>query len=197
MANITKRISTFIALIIILYVVILWYLSQSVILPAHRPHTDFVETDEVVVVLGYKLHPDGMPTRILRDRVEKAVVIYHHLMKHNHHPLLIVSGKGKIESMHTEAHVMKELAVWMGVRSEDILIDYESTNTVQNALFTASLIQNKQIDEAFIVTSDYHMLRAQYIFQTVFPRIYSFRDQCREKRERKCCRKNAFENSAR
>lgn len=168
----TKRIAsiTTAIIIIILYVGVLWYLSQSVSLPVHRPHTDFVETDEVIVILGYKLHPDGMPTRILRDRVEKAVETYINLIKNNHHPLLVVSGKGKSESMHTEAQAMKELAIWMGVRSGDILVDHKSVNTLQNALFTALLLRDKQINEVLIVTSDYHMLRAQYIFQTTFPR---------------------------
>lgn len=141
-------------------------------------HIDFVETDEVIIILGYKLYEDGMPTRILRDRVAKAVEVYHQLTQHGHHPLVVVSGKGKTASDYTEAQAMKELAEWMGVRSGDILIDHDSTNTVQNALFSASMIQNKGINEVFIVTSDYHMLRTQYIFQTVFPRYNTNTTSC-------------------
>lgn len=170
--TLTKKIFVVVITLVVLYGITLLQLSENVDPPPkkHSAHKDLLETDEVIIVLGYKLHPDGMPTRILRNRVQKAVDVYQQLMAKNHHPLVVVSGKGKAaEADYTEAQAMEELALWLGVRKDDILVDHESTNTAQNAAFTASLIKNKPINEAIVVTSDYHMLRAQYTFQAVFP----------------------------
>jgi len=135
-------------------------------------HTNLLATDEMIVILGYKLHPDGMPTRILKDRVARAVALYKEKMAGGHHPLIIVSGKGKVEvGGHTEAEVMQELALCMDVRRGDVLVDPDSANTAQNAKFSSALIRNNKntINEVYVVTSDYHMPRSQYIFQSVFP----------------------------
>jgi hypothetical protein len=60
-------------------------------------HKNLHVADEIIIILGYKLHPDGMATRVLRDRVERAAILYKELMEASHHPLIIVSGKGKRE----------------------------------------------------------------------------------------------------
>eukprot|EP01112_Ceratiomyxa_fruticulosa_P012660 TRINITY_DN3517_c0_g1_i1.p1 TRINITY_DN3517_c0_g1~~TRINITY_DN3517_c0_g1_i1.p1 ORF type:complete len:489 (+),score=90.90 TRINITY_DN3517_c0_g1_i1:214-1680(+) len=126
--------------------------------------------DEVIVVLGHTLHPDGMPSRIMKDRVVVASQIYHQLRSNYHHPFIIFSGKGKsANSEYTEAAAMHEIALCKDVKEDDILVDGKSSNTAENALFTSKLLIEKGILEATIVTSDYHILRSQYIFQTVFP----------------------------
>lgn len=142
---------------------------------ADDSHKDLHVTDEIIVILGYKLHADGMATRVLRDRVEKATDIYKELMDNGHHPLIIVSGKGKNDNGYTEAEAMVDLCTLFDVRKNDVMVDSESTNTAQNAKFSAELVKNMNkgdIHEVIVVTSDYHVPRAQYLFQTVFPRYF-------------------------
>eukprot|EP01102_Stenamoeba_stenopodia_P022038 TRINITY_DN9045_c0_g2_i1.p1 TRINITY_DN9045_c0_g2~~TRINITY_DN9045_c0_g2_i1.p1 ORF type:complete len:139 (-),score=23.90 TRINITY_DN9045_c0_g2_i1:50-466(-) len=49
--------------------------------------------DVAIVVLGYALHKDGMPQRIMKDRVDKATELYYELAKDKIHPYVILSGK--------------------------------------------------------------------------------------------------------
>eukprot|EP00026_Physarum_polycephalum_P004098 Phypoly_transcript_04115.p1 GENE.Phypoly_transcript_04115~~Phypoly_transcript_04115.p1 ORF type:complete len:451 (+),score=85.71 Phypoly_transcript_04115:152-1504(+) len=169
----SNRMYSMILFLALIYVLTIYILTRGGSLPwGHErdSHRDLHVADEIIVILGYRLHPDGMATRILRDRVERAANLYKELMEASHHPLIIVSGKGKSEIGYTEAEVMMEWCSFMGVRKDDILVDSESTNTAQNAKFSAELIRNKTgIHQVYVVTSDYHILRAQYIFQTVFP----------------------------
>lgn len=173
-----NRVFFFMLLVASLYVLTLYHMAPAQPPPpcfsstTHQSdsHTTLDETDEMIIVLGHKLHSDGMPSRILKDRVSRAVGLYKGMMKAGHHPLIIVSGKGKSDLGYTEAEVMLELSLYMGVREGDVLVDSESTNTAQNAKFTAELIKdNKAINEVYVVTTDYHLPRAQYIFQSIFP----------------------------
>jgi len=167
-----------------LYLLLLYKLAPSPSSPTASPntflnsheshdHVDLVATDEIIIVLGHKLYNDGMPARLLKDRVARAVQLYKDMMNHGHHPLIILSGKGKSDEIgYTEAEVMLELSLCMHARAGDVLIDGNSTNTAQNAKFSSSLIEDNHaiaIEEVYVVTSDYHMPRAQYIFQSVFP----------------------------
>lgn len=172
MGTANKVFTILITLAFLYMVIVLQVLSKPAAPPQHTDsHKDLQATDEIIVILGYKLHPDGMPSRILRDRVHRAAKLYKDMMEAGHHPLIVVSGKGKAEIGYTEAEAMLELCMMMGVREGDILVDSESENTAQNAKFSAALIANNDaIEEVYVVTSDYHLARSQYTFQTIFPR---------------------------
>eukprot|EP01111_Echinosteliopsis_oligospora_P013094 TRINITY_DN4605_c0_g1_i1.p1 TRINITY_DN4605_c0_g1~~TRINITY_DN4605_c0_g1_i1.p1 ORF type:complete len:475 (-),score=105.12 TRINITY_DN4605_c0_g1_i1:73-1497(-) len=150
-------------------VLILIYLCVIFRATPSTPNTAL--TDEIIVVPGHKLYPDGMPSRILKERVEEASTLYHSLTSKGHHPLIIMSGKGKSNKPdYTEAHEMRELAIGFKVPEADIILDPESTNTAENALFSSKIISERpNIHQAFVVTSDFHIPRVQYNFQTVVP----------------------------
>eukprot|EP01102_Stenamoeba_stenopodia_P022037 TRINITY_DN9045_c0_g1_i2.p1 TRINITY_DN9045_c0_g1~~TRINITY_DN9045_c0_g1_i2.p1 ORF type:complete len:416 (-),score=72.63 TRINITY_DN9045_c0_g1_i2:15-1217(-) len=109
-----------------------------------------------------------MPQRIMKDRVDKATELYYELAKDKIHPYVILSGKGK-GGDYVEAEVMKEIAICGGVLEEDILVETKSTSTVENAIFTSNLTESKNMNTIYVVTSDYHILRSQYIFNTIVP----------------------------
>lgn len=176
-SGLTNKVFALLLVLAFLYIITMytWTSTHPFGLHADDSHKDLHITDEIIIILGYKLHADGMATRVLRDRVERATTLYHELMAQGHHPLIIVSGKGKNDNGYTEAEAMMDLCTLFGVRKTDVLVDSESTNTAQNAKFSAELIKNrKDINEVYVVTSDYHVPRAQYLFQTVFPRYLFF-----------------------
>jgi len=134
------------------------------------------EHDIAIAVLGYSLHTDGMPTKILNDRVIVASNYYQELKAEGRHPIVVFSGKGRkteeenAESeFKSEADAMKSIALSKNVDENDIIIETESKNTAENALFTLNMLQEKKINTLIIATSDFHVLRTQYIFNTVFP----------------------------
>ncbi|KAF2074593.1 hypothetical protein CYY_004100 [Polysphondylium violaceum] len=132
-----------------------------------------------ITVLGFTLHSDGMPTKILNDRVLLAATHYRELKAGGANPLIFLAGKGKgsdsenVESEYkSEADAMKSIAKNNGIEDKDIIIDQTSTNTAENALNTLKYLESKKIDKLIIATSDFHVLRAQYIFQTIFPSYF-------------------------
>ena len=90
-------------------------------------------------------------------------------------PLLIFSGGlGVITSRiwnQPEAEQFAEIAIEMGVPSEKILIENQSTNTGENVLFTKRLLAQEQIDpEKFILVQKPYMERRSYAtFRKIWP----------------------------
>ena len=68
----------------------------------------------------------------------------------------------------------------MGVPSKKILLENESRDTNQNALFTAKILKERHFTNPVLVTSGYHMKRALLLFRkagitaTPFPAGYSY-----------------------
>jgi uncharacterized SAM-binding protein YcdF (DUF218 family) len=82
-------------------------------------------------------------------------------------PLLIFSGGlGAITKniwSEPEADQFAEIAIGLGVPSEKILIENQSTNTGENVLFTKRLLAQKQIDPAkFILVQKPYMERRSF-----------------------------------
>ena len=53
---------------------------------------------------------------------------------------------------------------------EQIILENMSTNTLENALYARDLLARKQVRSLQLITSRYHMLRAQLIFRNVLPK---------------------------
>ncbi|EGG13770.1 hypothetical protein DFA_11531 [Cavenderia fasciculata] len=134
--------------------------------------------DVTIVILGYTLHKDGMPSRILKERVELAVETYSRLKENdNLNPIIVLSGKSKPNDFDeteaeykTEADAMRDIiTTTYDIDERDIYMDLRATNTAENANNTLTMMLAKNIVRCIIITSDFHLLRSQYTFQTVFP----------------------------
>lgn len=68
-----------------------------------------------------------------------------------------------------EAIKMKDLAVKLGVKEEDILIDDTSNNSFENVDNSFDLISNENITSIAIITSEFHLKRCMAIIQKKFP----------------------------
>jgi len=126
----------------------------------------------IAVVLGQSLNPDGSAPQVLLDRVQKAKDLLSQglVMK------VLVSGGDAAGVGHTEAYNMAQLLVDAGVPASSIIQESQATTTGENAWFMLRWIPNGT-GKVYIVTSDFHMPRATYIFQEVFNHFYHMLEQ--------------------
>ena len=106
---------------------------------------------DAIVLLG---GPDG-------DRVWRAARLYHA----GKAPLVIVTG-GPVwpDAGPSDASVMHVQLRALGVPEHATIIENESRNTRQNALFAVELAASLKIEHVLLVTSAYHMPRASAAF---------------------------------
>jgi len=132
--------------------------------------SEILKTLDTVVVLGAGSNPSGG----LRTEAELGGTNYSRLyngvkvFKQSNANLLGLCG-GKIGNLESDADVMKAVAVYMGVPSEDILTETQSNNTMENAVRLAALLPAGKKKCIGLVTSATHMLRAEKVFRKQFP----------------------------
>ena len=128
-----------------------------------------VPATEIIVVLGGSTRPKSHPrpwVEVLEsgDRILYGVKLYQDGVA----PLILFSG-GRISwkngNSGSEAKDMAEIAQTMGVPERNILLESESLNTYQNAVETAKILRQRQIDTILLVTSAIHMPRSVAIFE--------------------------------
>lgn len=139
-----------------------------------------VKTDyEVAIVLGGMARPGKLPddrTHFANspDRLFHAMQLYK-LGKVK--KILLTGGSGEMTGKRIpEANFLKNELMLCGVDSADILIDNESKNTRENALFTKQLLDkyfNKNT-KCILVTSGYHMRRSVACFEKVGIKVLPF-----------------------
>ncbi|MGM0472144.1 MAG: YdcF family protein [Bacillota bacterium] len=76
---------------------------------------------------------------------------------------LINSNDSKFDS--TEAEVMRDALLELGVSKSKIILEDESNNTWQNAVNTTSLLQKLDYEQIVLVTNATHMSRALFSFK--------------------------------
>ncbi|HMQ95699.1 MAG TPA: YdcF family protein [Candidatus Saccharibacteria bacterium] len=86
-------------------------------------------------------------------------------------PKLIFSGAAADTSGPSNAEVMRRQAIKQGVPESAIFIEETSQNTKENAIETKSIITDKHLTSAIVVTSGYHMKRTILEFQSQAPGV--------------------------
>ena len=66
------------------------------------------------------------------------------------------------------AAYLKHYLVEHGVAEQDFVEFAESTNTLEDASLSKPIVQKCGVDQIVVITSDYHLDRAQYIFEYEF-----------------------------
>ena len=93
------------------------------------------------------------------DRLVHAVALY----KAGKAPLLLLTGGGP-QGVRTEAEQMRDLLELMGVPATAILLEEDSRDTYQNALYSAAMLKQLGINRILLVTSAFHMRRSEQLF---------------------------------
>lgn len=157
---------------------ILWGASMPVVshrlqgaLEAQYPprHAADAPTAGAIVVLGGAVGAP-LPPRVYPDLGGASDRVWHaaRLYEAGKAPVVVASG-GTLpwkNQAFREAPIMKQLLVDWGVPADSILTESNSANTHQNAVNTAALLKEKDIDRVLLVTSALHMRRALATFRS-------------------------------
>ena len=130
--------------------------------------TDYRRPANVTVVLGARVYADGRPSDALADRVRTACKLYHAGLTQK---LLFSGGPGDGPVHETES--MKRMAVGLGVKSEDILLDEQGVNTDATARNTKQMLAQLKPSRVLVVSHFYHLPRIKLAYQREGLEVYT------------------------
>lgn len=105
------------------------------------------------IVLGLALQ-NGQPVKDLIFRLETAK----DYLQENRDATLILTGGNPDESGRTEAEVMQDLLMEMGVSEESLYLEDQAATTIENFANTVRMID--PTDPVVLISSNYHMDRS-------------------------------------
>ena len=120
-----------------------------------------------IVVLGQSLNPDGTPPATLCGRVKAAVSTW----RETENSVIILTGGDPARTGRSEAKVMEEMIHLEGVPLDAMILEQESANTLQNAYYSVPILQQLGIRKMLLITSDFHMPRALYLFEAYLAHV--------------------------
>ncbi|MDR2486433.1 MAG: YdcF family protein [Clostridiales Family XIII bacterium] len=133
------------------------YLVATFLCNLSRPK----KNQDYIIVHGAGLKDGALPP-LLVGRVDRAIAFYESQKKVGTPPKLIMSGGQGKDEPRTEAEAMAEYAMCKGVPEADILLEAESTNTMQNMKFSKRIMDIDSEGQPYLAiyaTSNYHLLR--------------------------------------
>ena len=153
------------------------YLSNLIIYNWEPEVKDFASLPnyQLGVVLTGVTHIDKLPkdrTYFSRgaDRATHTVQLY----KMGKIKKILISGGLGFNSVHplSEAESLRDFMIWAGVEARDIIVETKAVNTYENALFSEEIITSGEIDlgqtnQFLLITSAFHMKRAEACFNKV------------------------------
>lgn len=128
-------------------------------------HSQLVNQPQTVIVLGCKVHSDGTPSVLLRDRLDTALDYW---QEHQDVTILVSGGKGPDEP-EAEADAMAAYLEARGVPRRRIWRETESHNTVQNLALSRALLEEKGQDMSgcLVVSNGFHLTRVRLLWDRV------------------------------
>ncbi len=130
--------------------------------------TDYRRPADVAVVFGAHVYADGSLSTVLADRVKTACQLYHDgLVK----KLIFSGGPGDGPVHETEA--MRRLALNLGVKPNDILIDTAGHNSQATVNDTIPLFGQLHAQRVIVVSHFYHLPRIKMAYQRAGWEVYT------------------------
>ena len=121
----------------------------------------------MIVVLGSPNSEDGQLTSVGKERCELALAEF---TRRSGWKILLTGGYGAHFNTTDQPHAayLKQYLVSRGVPSQAIVEFAESGNTLQDASLSKPIVLKYGVPVIVVVTSDYHVDRALYIFEREF-----------------------------
>ena len=130
-------------------------------LPADLPHDNTM----ALTVLGYKLNDDGTMHDELIERLKVTLAC----AEQYPNAYVICTGGGTARNCPevTEGSMMGEGLLAHGLDESRLIIEDQSRNTAENAVFSYEILQKDfpQVDSIVLISSDYHIARASLLFE--------------------------------
>jgi uncharacterized SAM-binding protein YcdF (DUF218 family) len=123
---------------------------------------------DALVVLGRGVDPDGALPLLARQRVQRAAELFAWGVA----PRMIFSGRcslmTEVVPPRTEAAAMADYARALGIPRRALILEEESRDTIGNAYFVLRrFLEPNDWMSIRVVTSDFHIQRAAWVFQKV------------------------------
>ena len=123
-----------------------------------------------IIVLGSPNDSEGHLSTIAIERCQRALTEY---AQNPDAKILPTGGWG--EHFNTtnkpHGHYLRQYLTTHGVPEGDILECAESANTIQDAQLARPIVERHGITDLIVVTSDFHIPRAQFLFRREFPNV--------------------------
>ncbi|MEK0397706.1 YdcF family protein [Tetragenococcus halophilus] len=139
--------------------VFLNFLSASLLYQFNQPSYD----QDFIIVLGAGLIQGTKVSPLLANRIHKAIDFYYQQRKYTRHLVkFIMSGGQGPDEKTAEAIAMKDYALQQGIPEDDILIETNSTTTLENMQYSKEIIDRADIQAPKVIFSsnNYHIFRA-------------------------------------
>ena len=135
------------------------------------PSREILERVDIMVILGggvmssggFRKSPEASGTTY--SRVFNGVKIF----RQSGAKVLVLSGAGRQRNDETNADVMKDIAIALGIPENKTITEGKSRNTMEHAIELAKLFPPDEKIRIGIVTSALHMKRAVLAFYEKFP----------------------------
>lgn len=126
-------------------------------------------TYDAILLLGLRLNPDGSAQEEMLLRSKKAAELW----KAGVAPVIVACGGPTGGSGRTEAEVLKEELVSLGVAESAVLLEDRSMITTENIVNARKILGADRRNVA-LVTSDYHVFRSRLICRRLGFRVKGF-----------------------
>lgn len=117
----------------------------------------------VMVILGCQVMADGDPSVLLQDRLDTAL---DYLEEHPDLTVVVSGGQGSNEPV-SEARCMADVLIQGGVAEEQIRLEDQSSNTMENLVFSRELLAQEGIEveetDVLVVSNGFHLTRARML----------------------------------
>ena len=143
---------------LIIFVIIIVFALNGLVVDTTKgriiKEEDIKEDYDAILVLGCKVNPDGTPSMMLSNRVEKGIELY----KKTGFKLILSGDHGKEE--YDEVNTMKKMVLDESIPIEDVFLDHAGFSTYDSIYRAKKVFNAKKI---IIVSQRYHLFRALYI----------------------------------
>ena len=125
-----------------------------------------------IIVLGSPNDAQGNLSPIALSRLKVAKELYHIERSF----VLCTGGFGPNFNITKHPHALyaQHFLLANGIMDEDLLDSVLSANTVEDAVLSLKQLNDLEIEEVLIVSSDYHIPRAKFIFDKLFDNYQVF-----------------------
>ena len=132
--------------------------------------TSLSPVNGLIIILGSPNKPDGTLYSIAQERCALALQIYR---KNPTFKLLLTGGYGDHFNTSELSHAfyLKKYLMTLNIPPRAIVEFAESGNTLEDATLTRPIVEKYQPGKIIVITSDYHLARAKYIFEREFQEL--------------------------
>lgn len=159
-AWINVLLSGIVVILIYLFIVFYNFMTVSFLYQFNRPRYN----QNYIIVLGAGLINGERVSPLLAKRIDKAIAFYwaqsHATLNP---PILLMSGGQGADEKLPEAIAMKNYALEKGIPERDILVETNSTTTLENMRFSKELMDRESGGGAYraiFSSNNYHIFRA-------------------------------------